>query len=46
MTNAHNVTYESVFQTDIVTQIQAQGWQLWVMAVTIRLRRHCMSKTC
>ena len=28
MTNAHNVTYESVFQADIVTQMQAQGWQL------------------
>ena len=26
--NAHNVTYESVFQADIVTQMQAQGWQL------------------
>ena len=25
--NAHNVTYESVFQADIVTQMQAQGWQ-------------------
>jgi type I restriction enzyme R subunit len=28
MTNAHNVTYESVFQADIVTQMQAHGWQL------------------
>ncbi|WP_289000121.1 type I restriction endonuclease [uncultured Psychrobacter sp.] len=28
MTNAHNVTYESVFQADIVSQMQAQGWQL------------------
>lgn len=28
MTNAHNVTYESVFQTDIVTQMQTQGWQV------------------
>lgn len=28
MTNAHNVTYESVFQSDIVTQMQAQGWQV------------------
>ncbi|MGM8872572.1 hypothetical protein ACS8E3_12900 [Psychrobacter sp. 2Y5] len=28
MTNAHNVTYESVFQSDIVNQMQAQGWQL------------------
>jgi len=28
MTNAHNVTYESVFQADIVNQMQAQGWQL------------------
>ena len=27
-TNAHNVTYESVFQADIVTQMQAQGWQV------------------
>ena len=27
-TNAHNITYESVFQADIVTQMQAQGWQL------------------
>lgn len=26
--NAHNVTYESVFQADIVTQMQARGWQL------------------
>ena len=28
MTNAHNVTYESTFQTDIVNQMQAQGWQM------------------
>ena len=28
MTNAHNVTYESVFQSDIVRQMQAHGWQL------------------
>ena len=28
MTNAHNVTYESVFQADIVTQMQTQGWQV------------------
>ena len=27
-TNAHNVTYESVLQADIVTQMQTQGWQL------------------
>lgn len=27
-TNAHNVTYESVFQADIVTQMQTQGWQV------------------
>ena len=27
-TNAHNVTYESVFQADIVNQMQANGWQL------------------
>ena len=27
-TNAHNVTYESVFQADIVRQMQTQGWQL------------------
>ena len=27
-TNAHNITYESVLQADIVTQMQAQGWQL------------------
>ena len=27
-TNAHNVTYESVFQADIVNQMQAHGWQL------------------
>ncbi len=26
--NAHNVTYESVFQTDIIIQMQAQGWKL------------------
>ena len=26
--NAHNVTYESVFQADIVSQLQAHGWQL------------------
>jgi len=26
--NAQNVTYESVFQADIVTQMQTQGWQL------------------
>ena len=26
--NAHNVTYESVFQADIVSQMQTQGWQL------------------
>jgi len=26
--NAHNVTYESVFQADIVSQMQVQGWQL------------------
>ena len=28
MTNAHDFTYESVFQADIVTQMQAHGWQL------------------
>lgn len=28
MTNAHNVTYESIFQADIVKQMQAHGWQL------------------
>ncbi len=28
MTNAHNTTYESVFQTDIIDQMQANGWQL------------------
>lgn len=28
MINAHNVTYESIFQADIVTQMQAKGWQL------------------
>ena len=28
MTNAHNLTYESVFQTDIITQMQTKGWQL------------------
>ena len=28
MTNAHNVTYESTFQADIVRQMQASGWQL------------------
>jgi len=27
-TNAHNVTYESVFQADIVSQMQVHGWQL------------------
>lgn len=27
-TNAYNVTYESVFQADIVNQMQAQGWQV------------------
>ncbi len=26
--NSHNVTYESVFQADIVTQMRTQGWQL------------------
>lgn len=26
--NAQNVTYESTFQADIVTQMQAQGWKL------------------
>lgn len=26
--NAHKVTYESVFQTDIISQMQAQGWKL------------------
>ena len=26
--NAHNFTYESVFQADIIDQMQAQGWQL------------------
>ena len=24
----HNATYETIFQADIVTQMQAQGWQL------------------
>ena len=28
MTNAHNLTYESVFQADIISQMQAQGWQV------------------
>ena len=28
MINTHNVTYESVFQADIVSQMQAHGWQL------------------
>ena len=28
MTNAHNVTYESTFQADIVRQMQEQGWRL------------------
>ena len=28
VTNAHNVTYESVFQADIVSQMQVHGWQL------------------
>ncbi|MDE0490128.1 type I restriction endonuclease [Psychrobacter sp. A3] len=28
MTNAHDITYETVFQSDIVSQMQAQGWQL------------------
>ena len=28
MTNAHDFTYETVFQADIVTQMQAHGWQL------------------
>ena len=27
-TNAHNITYESVFQADIISQMQAQGWKL------------------
>ena len=27
-TNAHNITYESVLQADIVTQMQAHGWQV------------------
>ena len=26
--NTYNVTYESVFQVDIVTQMEAQGWPL------------------
>ena len=26
--NAHNITYESVFQADIVSQMQAHGWQV------------------
>lgn len=28
MTNAYNVTYESVFQANVINQMQAQGWQL------------------
>ena len=28
MSNAHNVTYESAFQDDIVTQMQSHGWQV------------------
>lgn len=28
MTNEHNLTYELIFQADIVSQMQAQGWQL------------------
>lgn len=28
MTNAHDITYESVFQADIIDQMQAHGWQL------------------
>lgn len=26
--NAHNVTYESIFQADVISQMQAHGWQL------------------
>jgi len=26
--NAHNVTFETTFQADIITQMQAHGWQL------------------
>ncbi|MGM8872569.1 type I restriction endonuclease subunit R, partial [Psychrobacter sp. 2Y5] len=26
--NAQNVTYETIFQADIITQMQAHGWQL------------------
>jgi len=26
--NAHNVTFETTFQTDIIAQMQAHGWQL------------------
>jgi len=26
--NAHNVTYGSVFQADIVNQMHAHGWQV------------------
>ncbi|MDN3398866.1 type I restriction endonuclease [Psychrobacter sp. APC 3426] len=26
--NAHNVTFETTFQADIITQMQTQGWQL------------------
>ena len=28
MTNAHDIAYESVFQADIIDQMQAHGWQL------------------
>ena len=27
-TNALNVTYDSIFQPDIVSQMQAHGWQI------------------
>ena len=27
-TNAHNISYETIFQADIITQMQTHGWQL------------------
>lgn len=39
---AHNVTYESIFQADIVAQMRAQGWQLGNPSGRLRYMR----KTC
>ena len=42
--NAHNVTYESVFQADIVSQIKRKAGS-WAILVAIKQRLRCMSKT-